>query len=263
MVDLRTLSRPSRPSSDHFPVLALHSLGLDGDAWAAIASLGPTQEICVYDQRAHGVSADTAPSSFQDFVTDAKRALDQIDSAQVHVVGHSLGGAVVACLAQDAPGRVASLSLIATPFAGLDAFRQRATAVADGTLCKVTEDTLNRWFGENASGSDVDFVRSKIAAMTPAGFDACWTALAEFAGYDALPGPFPPTLVCSFENDQSTPPSVGDKIAHSLLGKCPSVQHDVVAGAGHMGVLTHASDVFAILARHWQRAETTIREVAP
>ena len=260
---LRRVSPSFHPSPDGISVLALHSLGLDGDAWAAVAGASATCDFYVYDQKGHGACADIAPTSFEDFVVDAKHALDQIDHAQVHLVGHSLGGAVAACLAQEAPDRVASLSLIATPFAGLDAFRQRATAQADGTMAKVTADTLDRWFGDNAAGPEVAFAKAKLNTMTPAGFDACWTALAQFSGYDALPGPFPPAFICSFADDQSTPPANGAKIQQSIATKCPDVRHEVISGAGHMGVLTHAPDVAALLAQHWQRTQAAQLEVAP
>ncbi len=263
MVTVWTISPPMRPSEDHLPVLALHSLGLDGDAWAALAGSSATRDFYVYDQKGHGACAENAPTSFEDFVVDAKHALDQIDHGQVHLAGHSLGGAVAARLAQEAPDRIASLSLIATPFAGLDAFRQRATAQADGTMAKVTADTLDRWFGDSAAGPEVAFAKAKLNTMTPAGFDACWTALVQFAGYDALPGPFPPALICSFADDQSTPPANGERIQQAIATKCPNVRHEVINGAGHMGVLTHAPDVAALLAQHWQTTEAALLEVAP
>lgn len=255
MVIARKIASLKHSAAGALPVLALHSLGLDGDAWASVASIAPTRDFHVYDQKGHGVCAHDAPTPFEDFVADARQALDHVDRPRVHLVGHSLGGAVAACLAQAAPDRVASLSLVATPLAGMDAFMQRATAQSDGTLRNVADETLVRWFGEEASGPDVETARSKIMGMTPTGFDACWIALSGFAGYEALPGPFPSTAICSFANDRSTPPAVGDDIVRALSTKCPTIRHDVIDGAGHMGVLTHAPAVSTLLAHHWQTVE--------
>jgi pimeloyl-ACP methyl ester carboxylesterase len=263
MLNLRNIARTSAPPSpDGIPVLALHSLGLDGEAWAAVAQATPDRDFYVYDQKGHGVASGDAPASLVDLVADANHALDLIDRPLVHLVGHSLGGAVAASLVRDGEERIASLSLIATPFAGLEVFRQRATAQADGTLRKVADSTLERWFGETASGPEVEMARAKLMAMTPAGFDASWHALAEFEGYDILPAPIPPALVCSFDEDQSTPPANGEAILRALLLKSPTVQHEVISGAGHMGVLTQAPAVSALLTQHWQSVEANQLEVA-
>lgn len=261
MIALQHISSGSG-STEHLPVLALHSLGLDGQSWAALGSAIPSHDLYALDQKGHGQSRADIPTGFADLVADAASALASLPYPKVHLVGHSMGGAVAATLAGEVAEKLASLSLIATPFAGVDAFTERATAVADGTLDGVASQTLERWFGPDANGPEVDHARSSLMAMQLDGFDASWRALAQFPGYDSFDAPFPSTLICSFSEDRSTPPAVGEQIASSLQEKALQVKHQIIDGAGHMGVLTHAKTVARHLEQHWHKSEANLVENA-
>lgn len=91
--------------------------------------------------------------------------------------------------------------------------------------------------------------------MTPAGFDACWRALAGFPGYAALPKTDIPTRICSFAADRSTPPRVGAMLSDKLREIFAVGPHSVIDGAGHMGVLTHPVALAAHLTAHWQASD--------
>lgn len=254
----RTLRRLHGTSDRRDAVLALHSLGLDGGSWAKVAAnLGAERAVYTFDQLAHGSQRERAPAVFADFVADAGAALSELQADRVHLVGHSLGGAVAAHLAaQTDDPRLASVTLIATPARGMPAFAERAHACRDGSMVGVVDETLTRWFEDTDPSDAVQSGRRALGQMTPEGFDACWRVLAGFPGFDGLPGKSIPAQVFSFAKDRSTPPQVGAQVADALRPAFNVTAHHVIDGAGHMGVLTHGAEVAARLADQWAEAET-------
>jgi len=104
------------------PVLFIHGFGGDLDNWLfnldAVAAVAP---VIALDLPGHGQSDARLPGSatLADLAGFVLHFLDQVGVERVHIVGHSMGGAIAAQMALDAPRRVASLVLIAT--AGLGA----------------------------------------------------------------------------------------------------------------------------------------------
>lgn len=100
----------------HGPALVLlHGFGGGHAAWNSIAArLAGTAQTIAYDLPGHGRSLDAAGAGqakaaaraiLEDLATDG---LDRL-----HVVGHSMGGAIAALMALAAPDRIASLTLLA------------------------------------------------------------------------------------------------------------------------------------------------------
>jgi pimeloyl-ACP methyl ester carboxylesterase len=77
-----------------------------------------------YDHRDTGRSVSYQPGAppytLRDLAADAVGLLDALGVARAHLVGMSMGGAIAQLVALDHPGRVASLTLIATSPAGPD-----------------------------------------------------------------------------------------------------------------------------------------------
>lgn len=77
-----------------------------------------------YDHRDTGRSVSYQPGAppytLRDLAADAVGLLDAFGLARAHLVGMSMGGAITQLVALDHPGRVASLTLIATSPAGPD-----------------------------------------------------------------------------------------------------------------------------------------------
>lgn len=241
-------------------VLALHSLGSNGSSWQGVAdAAGDERPFYVFDQLAHGAQAASAPANFQALVDDAALVLNDLPADQVHLVGHSIGGAVIAYLAaQVADPRVVSLTMVATPLKGSQNFLQRAHAVEDGHMKVACTATLVRWFDDDAPFAATEAAANALYDMRPAGFDACWRALAAFPGYAGLNKQAIPLQICSFENDRSTPPNIGTALADTLSSVFVVKEHQVIAGAGHMGVLTHPAELAAHLCAHWHACETGV-----
>lgn len=96
------------------PVLFIHGFGGDLDNWLFnIDAVGESLPVLALDLPGHGQSDVKLPgasiSALADFVA---RFLEVTDTARVHAVGHSMGGAIASQLALAHPGKVASVSLI-------------------------------------------------------------------------------------------------------------------------------------------------------
>jgi pyruvate dehydrogenase E2 component (dihydrolipoamide acetyltransferase) len=123
------------------PVLFLHGFGGDLDNWLfnldAVAAVAP---VIALDLPGHGQSDARLPGSatLADLAGFALHVLDAVGVERVHIVGHSMGGAIAAQMALDAPGRVASLVLIAT--AGLGS--EINTGYTEGFVAAATRREL-------------------------------------------------------------------------------------------------------------------------
>jgi pyruvate dehydrogenase E2 component (dihydrolipoamide acetyltransferase) len=115
-------ARRSETGDGQTPVLFLHGFGGDLDNWLfnldAVAAAAP---VIALDLPGHGQSDARLPggASLAELAGFVLHFLDRIGVERVHVVGHSMGGAIAAQMALAAPQRVASLVLVAT--AGLGA----------------------------------------------------------------------------------------------------------------------------------------------
>ncbi|WP_245593570.1 alpha/beta fold hydrolase [Azospirillum halopraeferens] len=97
------------------PVLLLHGFAGDVLTWQfTVTPLAGDRPVIAVDLPGHGQSTpDVGDGRVAGFAPWLEQVLDALDVPRVHVVGHSMGGAVALALARTAPGRVAALSLIA------------------------------------------------------------------------------------------------------------------------------------------------------
>lgn len=101
---------------DGVPVLLLHGFGADLNGWMFNQPvLAEGRRVLALDLPGHGGSARDVGSGDADTLTGAVEGfLAALDPGPVHLVGHSLGGALAAGLAARRPDAVASLTLIAS-----------------------------------------------------------------------------------------------------------------------------------------------------
>jgi len=114
-VDGITVRYARRGPGRGVPVLFLHGFGGDLNNWLfnldAVAEAAP---VIALDLPGHGQSSAKLPGAggLQDLARFVVKVLDALDVERVHVVGHSMGGAIGARMALDHRPRVASLSLV-------------------------------------------------------------------------------------------------------------------------------------------------------
>ncbi len=96
--------------------LLIHGLGGDLNNWLFNhEALADGLAVYALDLRGHGGSSKQLGSgSLHEFVEDLRGFLDSLGLQKVHLVGHSMGGAVALQFALADPGRVSSLVLIAS-----------------------------------------------------------------------------------------------------------------------------------------------------
>jgi pyruvate dehydrogenase E2 component (dihydrolipoamide acetyltransferase) len=101
---------------DRVPVLLLHGFGADLNTWMFMQpELADGRRAVALDLPGHGGSAKDVGTGDPESLTDfAEGALDALGIGRVHLVGHSMGGAVAGLLALRRPEPVASLTLIAS-----------------------------------------------------------------------------------------------------------------------------------------------------
>lgn len=95
-------------------VLLLHGFGGDLENWAAVqAALSTSHRVIAIDLPGHGLSTKTlSGASPADLAADVARAVDALGAKSVHLVGHSLGGAIALAFALAYPERTASLAMV-------------------------------------------------------------------------------------------------------------------------------------------------------
>lgn len=98
------------------PVVLVMGFGMSGRAWAPqVRALQRQHRVVIFDNRGIGESESSrVPYGFAQLADDAVALLDHLDIPSAHVVGVSMGGMVSQHIALRHPGRVRSLSLIAT-----------------------------------------------------------------------------------------------------------------------------------------------------
>jgi pyruvate dehydrogenase E2 component (dihydrolipoamide acetyltransferase) len=104
------------------PVLLVHGFGADLNTWMFTQpALATARRVVALDLPGHGGSAKDVVAGDAENLTDAvEGALGALGIERVHLVGHSMGGAIAALAALRRPERVASLTLIASAGLGPD-----------------------------------------------------------------------------------------------------------------------------------------------
>lgn len=99
------------------PVMLVHGMGGDGHTWDRFARVlvQSGRRVIMPDLRGHGRSSHTDSYRFDDFGADLLRLCDELELPAVDLVGHSLGGYAVSCVAQERPELVRRLVIEECP----------------------------------------------------------------------------------------------------------------------------------------------------
>lgn len=235
------------------PVLFLHGFGGDLDNWLfnldAVAESAP---VIALDLPGHGQSTPRLPgTSLAELAGFVARFMDAVGVARAHLVGHSMGGAIVSRLALDQPQRVASLTLVNSAGLGseinlgyIDGFvsaesRRELKPVVEQLFANpdlVTRQLLDDLLKYKRLDGVTELLRSLASGLFAGGRQA------EQPGLE-LEGTGISVLVVWGREDRIVP------AAHAGHAP-PGARVEVFDGAGHMVMMEKASDVNALIRRH-------------
>jgi pimeloyl-ACP methyl ester carboxylesterase len=267
------ISRTPQPSRRE-RVIALHCSGAAASQWSYLAeALGGRFELLAPE---HFGCDSTGPWTGEHPFTladEAARAIKLIDGSgqRVHLVGHSYGGGVALKVALSRPNRIASMALYEP--SAFHLLRQLgepgANAFAEiASIARATSESLISGHYRAGIAAFVDYWNGPGAwdALRPAAQNALtrWAPKAPLDFHALIEEPTPPSayslltfpvLVMRGEH-APTPTRV---IVECLSNLLPTSRLVVVDGAGHMGPLTHAPEVCALIVRHIVDTEANAR----
>ena len=250
------------------PVVLLHSGGMSSRQWRALeGALAGRWPVVAPDLLGSGSSTpfiDATPYAMQMDVDALLPAIRRV--APAHLVGHSFGGLLALKIALQEPRLVRSLALYEPPaFGVLRGFPEEAAHAELAALARVpvfTDEELggtepwmrvfvDYWNGPGAwdqlpSGSRAAFLRTgrkvfrEVLAITADG-----TTAADVARLGV------PVLLMA----GGTSPLAERRVMARLAEALPHASVVTFEDAGHMGPLTHASQVSAAIVRHLESVE--------
>lgn len=250
------LHTPASPRSGRETIILLHSSAASARQWDALAErLRPTFDVHAVDLHGHGGQAAWRGERAMSVHDDAALVLPIIESAgRAHLIGHSYGGAVALHLAAARPSLVRSLAVYepvlfrlladheplgAAARQAFDLAETMRALMADGRAAAAAERFIDYWSGASAWARMGPERQRAVASRMAAVVQHFDTLYAEALPAARLAGLTMPMLCLS--GDRSTAAAL--HIAALLRALLPGAQHEVLPGLGHMGPITHASQV--------------------
>jgi pimeloyl-ACP methyl ester carboxylesterase len=267
-------------------VIALHCSGAGAGQWRTVGEmLGAKYDLVApehYGCRGTGPWPGAHAFTLAD---EAARTLAIIDGAsqKVHLVGHSYGGGLALHVALRRAHNIASLTLYEpSAFHLLKQIDSGAEALAEIVAIAREVGTrvircdyrgaaaafVNYWRGEGAWRAlrpELQHALVRWAPKAPLDFAALIEERTEASAYACLHFPVP-----IIRGEHAPTPT--RLIAETLPKLLPNARLSVVAGAGHMGSLTHAAEVNQLIVQHldrigvrgpWLGAPTATQHVPP
>jgi pimeloyl-ACP methyl ester carboxylesterase len=248
------------------PVLLVHGSASSRGQWRTLAlDLAPRYRVLAPDLHGYGgTAAPPAPQTllFEDEV-ELLDALADLAGGEVHLVGHSYGGALALRAASLRPERVASLVAIEpTAFhllhllgeqpawREIEAVATRHIELADaGDLAACADHFLGYWIGLDAWRAMPPDARARITQTMPK-IAQEWRMVFDVADpYDHLAASGLPVLLV--RGAETTHPA--RCVVELLRDRFPAHAFVEIQGAGHLAPLTHPEPVNAAIEAFLER----------
>jgi pimeloyl-ACP methyl ester carboxylesterase len=271
----------ARSQGDGPVVLCLHSSTGTHAQWNGLAdALSERWQVVAPDLHGHGRSPDWPSATLDTLHVDANAVTQLVQPAWglvrrgIHLVGHSYGAAVAMQIALRHPQWVRSLTLYEPVAFGI----VRRTAPQDPSLAEVREiasrvarlleqgDPLaaarafTTYWGGDAAWDGLSVARREAIAsrmpVVPHHFDALFSAT---WGPQVLSRLTMPTLLIHGQCTRAPARRIVELLAQAL----PQAQRCELAGAGHLGPITHAADVVRWMATHLDPVAASRLEMQP
>ena len=230
-------------------VLLLHGFGGDLDNWMFnLDSLAEKHRLLALDLPGHGQSVKTnVDPSLSGMATFVRKFLDVLSVSSVHVVGHSMGGAIAMQLASDSPETVKSLGLICSAGLGPDINSDYLRGFVEAQSQQELKLVLQQLFADE-SLVNLQLVNDLLNYKRIDGVEATLNALSETlisAGEqtfltDNIVASGIPVLVIWGKQDRIIPVSHAQNFS-AAGGYC--VEVEIFDSAGHMVQMEKAYEV--------------------
>lgn len=240
------------------PVVLVCGCGQPAVAWQlelvpALTAAG--YQVVTFDNR--GVSPSSsppAPYSIDDLVTDTLGLLDHLGLERVRVAGHSMGGWVAETLAIRHPTRTRAAALMGS--CNVATAWEKAITTVERDLARLGYEMPDLFFATetlrylpNHQLQDDAVVESWLSLIGPlpawpnpgrlGQYEACLAWSNDLARTDSWPEITVPCLVLAFEHDIDSPPTR----AREAAARIPGSRYAEIAGASHLGIVTHGGEV--------------------
>jgi pimeloyl-ACP methyl ester carboxylesterase len=250
------------------PVVLLHSGGMSGRQWRRLAGLlAERHRVVVPDFLGSGENPpwpDGAPFDFRFDVGAVGELLDGL-GAPAHLVGHSYGGLVALTLARERPAAVRSLAvydpvtfgvLHASGDAGLEDLARPAAHPlflddARGGGDEWFEVFVDYWNGPGSWRALPDAARASFLRVGRKVYLEVRSLMADRTPPAAYASITASTLLLGGERS----PLAARRVVALLADAIPRAENRVLAGAGHMGPISHAAEVNALVEEHVRIAD--------
>ena len=243
-------------------VLLIHGYGGDRNSWLFLQEpLAAGRRVYALDLPGHGTSTKDVGDGSVDLLADAVvGVLDAIGASggAVHLVGHSLGGAVAAAVAARDPRRIRSLTLIAPAGFGAEINADYLRGFAEAQTRRELKPVVAELFADESlvtrqlvddllAYKRLDGVATALRALlgTLVGADGSTQRIDSAAAIAALGDVVPVTVIWG-SADRVIPPAQAESV--------PGATRRLIDGAGHMPHMERAAQVQAAIEEAIARA---------
>lgn len=220
-------------ASNEGTVLLIHGFAGDGRAWLRLATMLQRDGLTVAMPDLPGHGSNGAPATdFAALVADVEHYAASL-SGDLHIVGHSLGGAVAAVLTSDIVDRVASLTLIAPAGIGRDIAVPFISGMANVQTAGELEHLLPYLGAQGGKLSDAalaemasELAKGRLRDLASAVAGPLGQRISIIRTLEAVADRFPVKVIFGLD-DRVIP-------AAQASGVPPAVAVHYIRGAGHM-----------------------------
>lgn len=220
------------------PLVLVHSLGTAGWLWdEQIREWATRFDVIAFDARGHGKSTNNGGVTLSDIARDLHEALSELNLLPAHLVGISMGGIILAHLADAHPEAVRSL-VIADSFASLGAagatradslsaqisastMKDYGILYADETILPATPRVHHKMLADSIGAMKMDDYLQTVRSIFTSDVRAQLGAIKA------------PALVVCGDKDNRTPPAKSEEIASIV----PGARLALIPDAAHLANL--------------------------